>query len=697
MDKQIFASEIVVGDIIRIQSGVRVPADARILQCNQLKLETSSITGEPEPLDYHEEEVPENINIFESKNVAFNSSLCVDGEGVGVVIRTGINTVIGQIAELTTSQPVKKSRLEMQIRLYIRFLLVAALAVGSSVFLMGGTIHHWENIPMLLATSYAVCAVGMVPEGLPATVTSILTVIARRLEKKNVYLKRLDIVEALGSASIIATDKTGTLTKNVMTVTDVWYNNEVISGLPKGNESTFINTSPKSLERFAAPLYGIFLGMIVCNKATFGKDDKTQDAVRVEMPHQKSQNTDETPAAIRMCREAGIKVFMVTGDHHTTAKAIAQQIGLIDDKPRNQIDWEIVYGEEIPHLTDKDWDRLIARNSLVFSRTTPEQKLLIVEQCQKRKQIIAMTGDGVNDAPALKKSDIGVGMGSGSDVAKQAADIILTDDNFASIVAAIQEGRLMFDNIKKLMSYILTHLVPEVWGILVHYCFGMPIGQTSLQILSIDLGTEIPPGIAMCKEPAEDDIMVPPWHSYKKFYHNGTLPKAISSVRPEIYSFKLTPECDPTPIQRSIMRVQLYDNRKLYVAKLDLVWKDRCKDEFHCLGNGQKITGSPHYCDGHPHEPTGNRFCFYRQPPGVVMIIGGVNELIGGVPIPGDISTSPRTTRNEKSVPLATHATPNAIQKGLNLTFDKGTQVAEISTNGYFSLSRTAHFGSPPK
>uniref|UniRef100_A0A914ENH7 Cation-transporting P-type ATPase C-terminal domain-containing protein n=1 Tax=Acrobeloides nanus TaxID=290746 RepID=A0A914ENH7_9BILA len=191
--------------------------------------------------------------------------------------------------------------------------------------------------------------------------------------------------------------------------------------------------------------------------------------------------------------------------------------------PSSRFFWEIVHGEDIPNLTDRDWDRIISKTSVVFSRTTPEQKLGIVEQCQKRKHIIAMTGDGVNDAPALKKSDIGVGMGSGSDVAKQAADIILTDDNFASIVAAIQEGRLMFDNIKKLMSYILTHLVPEVWGILVHYCFGMPIGQTSLQILSIDLGTEIPPGIAMCKEPFEDDLMKRPPRRRDKYVISKTM------------------------------------------------------------------------------------------------------------------------------------------------------------------------------
>jgi len=166
-----------------------------------------------------------------------------------------------------------------------------------------------------------------------------------------------------------------------------------------------------------------------------------------------------------------------------------------------------VKGDSIHALTEKDWDRLVSRRNLVFARTTPEQKLQIVEECQKRNQIIAMTGDGVNDAPALKRADIGVGMGSGSDVAKQAADIVLTDDNFSSIVGAVEEGRLMFDNIKKLMMYVLTHAFPEVYGIVIYYCFGMPLGITTMMILSIDLGTEIPPGISMCKEPLEGDVM----------------------------------------------------------------------------------------------------------------------------------------------------------------------------------------------
>uniref|UniRef100_A0A914D2U3 Cation-transporting P-type ATPase C-terminal domain-containing protein n=1 Tax=Acrobeloides nanus TaxID=290746 RepID=A0A914D2U3_9BILA len=166
-----------------------------------------------------------------------------------------------------------------------------------------------------------------------------------------------------------------------------------------------------------------------------------------------------------MCKEAGIKVFMVTGDHHLTATAIAKQIGLIEEKPDEAPDYAVIHGVKISNLSESEWDEILAKNSVVFARTTPEQKLLIVEQCQKRQQVIAMTGDGVNDAPALKKAHIGVAMGTGSDVAKQAADIVLTDDNFASIVGAVEEGRLMFENLKKLLGYTMCHTWPEVFHI----------------------------------------------------------------------------------------------------------------------------------------------------------------------------------------------------------------------------------------
>uniref|UniRef100_A0A914QXB3 Cation-transporting P-type ATPase C-terminal domain-containing protein n=1 Tax=Panagrolaimus davidi TaxID=227884 RepID=A0A914QXB3_9BILA len=673
------AEELVNGDIILIKNGSRVPADARVIYCSQLKLETSSITGESEPIEYQSGSVTEETGIFESRNIAFNGSLCVDGEGIAVVIRTGIHTVIGQIAGLTTGQKANKSRLEIQLLRYIIFLIITATILGLTVFIAGGFVQNWNNFIKILCDSFLACAIGMVPVGMPATVTSIIALVAKRLAKRQVFLKRLDVVEALGSVNIIASDKTGTLTKNVMTVTDCWYFDEIISGKPA--PSTPLLPGQKScLESFVSPVRDILELMSVCNASKFieegnekvlipmelkvetslemEKDENVlkpatgapsecamirytdnlinidaarrnhnivfeipfnskrkwhlmiakeksledgqaryklmikgaseilvQHASQILTPNgpidfdseanekfQTAYNTfgsngrrvlgffykhfiadekiefnfekqnfdinnlifagicaiadpprDETALAISQCRTAGIKVFMVTGDHYLTAQAIAREINLIQDIPGQPKDYEVLHGERISQLTEPEWDKLLKLRALVFARTTPEQKLLIVEQCQKRKQIIAMTGDGVNDSPALKRADIGIAMGSGSEVAKQASDIILMNDNFASIVNGVQEGRLMFENIKKLIAYVAVHSTPEIWPIIINQCFGFPLGLTALQILSIDLGTEIAPGIAMAKEPMEGDLMERPPRRHDKTLVSNTL------------------------------------------------------------------------------------------------------------------------------------------------------------------------------
>ncbi|KAI6206384.1 Cation-ATPase-N domain-containing protein [Aphelenchoides besseyi] len=657
----ISADHLVPGDIIKIKNGTRVPADARVLSCSELKLETSAITGESEPVEYRSKKVNDDVIIFDARNVAFNGSMCVDGEGVGLVIKTATDTIIGQIACMTTNAADKKSRLEYQIKTFVKFLTVLAFVVGLVAFIVGGINSKWQAVVKLLVTSFTVCSVAMIPEGMPATVTSILTLVARRLASKNVYIKRLDIVEALGSANIIASDKTGTLTQNQMSVSDVWFSNEYITDIPEhkiiGSQRTM---TVKTISKVEHPMSDLLVAMTICNTAVF--DDSAQmpeserDAVvslrsdkrsvRINMPPinenkeskrmhaigapsevalikyaeqlinvhdfrrrynvvfeipfnskrkyhlviasmhsvgngkhryqviikgapeiviqrctrilttdgeadltdqrrdefqmaykqygehgrrvigfahlmfdaepEKKFNADEenfpfknlvfvgvcaimdppreeTAEAIRQCREAGIKVFM---------------IGLTGNKDDSgQDDWEVVKGEEISKLTDSDWDRLVSRQNIVFARTTPEQKYRIVEECQKRNQIIAMTGDGVNDAPALKKADVGTGMGSGSDVAKQAADIVLVDDNFSSMVKAVEEGRLMFDNIKKLMVYVLTHAFPELWALFIYYLFGMPMGITTLMVGN---NCEILPGIALCKEPLEGDVMQRP-------------------------------------------------------------------------------------------------------------------------------------------------------------------------------------------
>ncbi|KAI1703335.1 e1-E2 ATPase domain-containing protein [Ditylenchus destructor] len=685
-EQSIPAYNLVVGDIIRIKNGSRVPADARIIACPQLKLEASSITGESEPVEYQTEEVREGTSLFDGRNVAFNGALCVDGEGIGVVIRVASQTVIGQIADMTTGQSKKKSRLEMQVRRYVIFLVYLVCTVSTTVFLAGAIIRKWKNPIGLLTHGFLVIAVGMIPAGLPATVTSLLTVVSRRLAKKNVYLKRLDVCEALGQVGIIASDKTGTLTKNIMTVTDLWaYSDYYVSGYPHSKPTE--SAKQKSVENYESPVSDMLTVMTVCNAAIYMDGVKTKqnglalerhsnieqgaleeveerkptgspseiamlqycdsiiDVDKLRRSHnivfeipfnsrrkwhlmiaktrsvgtdkhmyklmikgaseilatkcshiinssgqtvafdematkkfEKAYNVfaesgrrvigfahtnfvadsdiqfdadeenfplkdltflgicaimdppkDETANAIKQCYKAGIKVFMVTGDHHLTATAIAKQIGLIDDHRGSGYgtkcakNYEVLHGEQINQLRDKDWDRILRLKSLVFARTTPEQKLMIVEQCQKRKHLIAMTGDGVNDSPALKKADIGIAMGSGSEVAKQASDIILMDDNFSSIVVGVQEGRLMYENIKKLLGYNMPHNFAEAWPIIINFCFGMPMGITPLQILSIDLCTEIFPGVSMAKEPIEGDVMNRPPRRISKGLISNTL------------------------------------------------------------------------------------------------------------------------------------------------------------------------------
>ncbi|KAI1697156.1 e1-E2 ATPase domain-containing protein [Ditylenchus destructor] len=270
-ETNISAEDLVVGDIVKMKSGTRVPADIRVLQCSQLKLETSSITGESEPVEYQYEHVSEDVGIFEARNVAFNGSYCINGDGVGIVVKTATQTIIGQIANMTTNQKDKKSRLERQVKIFVKFLTVLAITVGLCVFLIGGFVNKWEDVIILLATSFAVCSVAMIPEGLPATLTSILTLVARRLAKKHVYLKRLDIVEALGSANIIASDKTGTLTKNEMVVTDVWYSNEHVTDITQHVHSN--TTVSDTVSHVKSPILDLLIAMTVCNTATFDEAD----------------------------------------------------------------------------------------------------------------------------------------------------------------------------------------------------------------------------------------------------------------------------------------------------------------------------------------------------------------------------------------------------------------------------------------
>ncbi|VDM36969.1 unnamed protein product [Toxocara canis] len=707
--------DIVVGDLVIVKSGSR--------QSTGLKVEASSITGEAEPIEVHAESVAEHIGVFDAGNVTFNGSFCVDGEGIGICIRTGQATaiasetlkiaeantfeVIGQIAALTTEQKQESSSLQIEISRFVKFVTVSALIMGAIIFIIGGFINKWHDIVNLFISGFLVVIVANVPQGLPATVTSELTIIARRMASKNVYMKKLDVIESFGATTVIASDKTGTLTMNKMTVTDVWCGRNYVSGeqcrlgIPEVKYKT-LHTITASKERsvmvglddFDKPLPDLITIMAICNKAEFeavgqtihfgdeqltlsrrtlskidggenlwrptgrrrlhsvapaaddleagGKlgrrrhstmsgapevimkkcsqfaladgcisiDEGTEMEFQILYGRKKmicnnnnsfligwfstaqdaydhfgnsgrrvigfamkrfpfnsnmrfsSDGSDfpledftfvglvaimdpprpDTSDAIERCKRAGIKVFMVTGDHPSTATAVAKEIGLIgppkeitvqktkrsismsfakDEEEDEERDWAVVHGSLLPDLTEAHWDELLEFSYIVFARqcssellswiflmTTPEQKLLIVEKCQHRGEVVTVTGDGVNDAPALKKANVGVAMGiTGSDVAKQAADIVLMDDNFASIVKGVEEGRLLFDNLRKTIAYTLTHTMPEVVTIVFNFVVGVPMALTTLLILSVDLGTELAPAISLAYENAEIDIM----------------------------------------------------------------------------------------------------------------------------------------------------------------------------------------------
>ncbi|MFH4980770.1 hypothetical protein AB6A40_007479 [Gnathostoma spinigerum] len=251
---------------------------------------------------------------------------------------------------------------------------------------------------------------------------------------------------------------------------------------------------------------------------------------------------DDAISAIKQCKDAGIKVYMITGDHPTTAAAIARRIGLIGTNERKvsttgcqtvklsvvervDVDWTVINGEELADLTNEEWNRLLQYKYIVFARTTPEQKMRIVQECQKREEVVAVTGGGVNDAPALAHANIGISMGmNGCDIAKQTSDIILTDDNFASIVKGIEEGRLLFDNLRLSIAYTLAHLWPEIFPVLLQFTLGLPLGLSPLQILSIDLASELPPSVSLAYETPERDIMhIPPRRRTARLVSRGLL------------------------------------------------------------------------------------------------------------------------------------------------------------------------------
>ena len=598
--KNILTKEVVVGDIVYLEDGNIVPADIRLIEENGLKVDESSLTGESVPVEKDANvTLDKNTTLADRVNMVYSSTIISYGTAIGVVVGTATNTEVGSIATMLDNTDSLDTPLKRKLNKVGEVLSIIGILVAILIFIIG--LLYGKDFISLLMVSISL-AISVIPEGLPATATIVMALGVSRMAKKNALVKKLPAVEALGSATVICSDKTGTLTLNKMTVVKSTLYSDIIN---KNDENTFSDDLIKC--------------SLICNNAYIDKDkvigDPTEgclltyaknngydikdiksnkvlyeqafDSIRKRMsvvikdkkeyllyckgaPEElidvcsyasvdgklvKLTNDDkekikdycvtmsskglrllgfamknintlpkegdmieedltfigimgiidpprvEVKHAINTCHEAGIRVIMITGDHKLTARAIAKDLGIYKKGDL------VVDGEELSKMSD-----LKLRNTIkdisVFARVTPQDKLRIVNALKKNKEIVAMTGDGVNDAPALKKADIGVAMGiTGTDVAKDAAAMILLDDNFTTIEAAVKEGRRVYRNIQKVIQYLLAGNIAEVLTIFTSMLFNLPSPLLAVHILFINLVTDTLPSLALGIDPASPNVM----------------------------------------------------------------------------------------------------------------------------------------------------------------------------------------------
>ncbi len=597
-EKIIDAAELVPGDIIHLEAGDFVPADARLLQSASLKSEESALTGESVPSEKDADaEVAENAPIGDRTNMVFSGCSITYGTATAVVTATGMDTEMGMIANLLDTEEETQTPLQQKLTQLGKYLGIMALLACAIIFVVGIA----NQIPPLEIFMTAISlAVSAIPEGLPAIVTIVLSIGVQRMVKKNALIRRLPAVETLGSASIICSDKTGTLTQNRMTLTKAYCDgadsvesitdncsesvkellklgalccdgsvildgeeeqhigdptetaivlaahkngmpkdginreNPRLAEIPFDSDRKLMSTINKIDGKNVVIVKGAFDMMAQrCVKGDIEKakritEEMSENALRVlaiaykeidEIPAEiTSENLEsdlifaglvgmidpprpEAKAAVETCRKAGIKPVMITGDHVITASAIAKELGILLDGDR------AITGAELDKMTDRELDAQVEKIA-VYARVSPENKIRIVKAWQRRGQVVSMTGDGVNDAPALKAADIGCAMGiTGTDVAKGAADMTLTDDNFATIVDAVREGRGIYANIKKVVGFLLGTNIGEVIAVFVAMLLWHKTPLLSMQLLLINLVTDSLPAVALGMEAVEDDIM----------------------------------------------------------------------------------------------------------------------------------------------------------------------------------------------
>jgi Ca2+-transporting ATPase len=590
---EIATSDLVIGDIIILETGNIVPADIRLTESHSLKIEESSLTGESSAEDKETNQLHlENLPIGDRNNMAFKSTIVSYGRGEGIVVATGMNTEIGRIAKLL-QEDENLTPLQIKLSNFTKNLSIVILAICAIVYVLG-LLRGEDSIKMLFITISV--AVAAIPEALPAIITISLAVGAKRLVKKNALIRRLPSVETLGSITYICSDKTGTITQNKMTVTDIWQPHDILSfpsleteelllfamelnhDVSLDESNTFkgdpteialvtyarnqqhYNASwqenkreyelPFDSERKRMTTIYAFNGKYITItkgavesvlKCCTTKDhteilktvnDFAQQGKRIlsyaisvldNLPstisvHNTEHNLnfigivamidpprEEAKQAIADCHSAGITPVMITGDHPLTAHAIALETGIIHKKTD-----KVITGVKLESYTEEEFEKEVEYIK-VYARVSPEQKLEIVKMLQKKNNFVAMTGDGVNDAPALRRADIGVAMGiTGTDVSKEAAQMILLDDNFATIIKAVKEGRRIYDNIRKFIKYTLTSKGGLISIIFFAPLVGMSIPIIPIQILWINLVTDGLPGLAYAAEPAEENILQRP-------------------------------------------------------------------------------------------------------------------------------------------------------------------------------------------
>ncbi|MFH4976630.1 hypothetical protein AB6A40_003339 [Gnathostoma spinigerum] len=698
------AADIVVGDLVLLSAGTRVPADLRLIYTNNLKMEASWINGDMDPVEFTACAASKGVNAMEAHNIAFNGCLCLHGDGLGIVIKAGNDTLLGSLMDMITKVGSQVTGLEDEHVRFVNFISLLALSMATTTFLIGAAATRFSLINNTFVNGFLVVLVASVPQGLPVTLGAALIIIARRLAKKQLFMKRLDVAETLGAATVLMCEKTGIFTSNNITVTDLWHDLKYFDGSvhcarrikpyemnieikntddhliallttmticnqaqiesigsgdieewrklpvsnadyyktvdsltsngfgpqPDGDQFTFQrsnrlniraafqhksitgNPNEVALLRYVEEMtivqsirekyevvyelpfngqrryhlviarekqhsgmledenlikYYIFVKgapevlLIACTRiATEGGEQvlnedhykQFKEAYRRFGGEGRScigfaisefealrdvQITSSDIAECDLCflgvaamydpprettidslsklRSAGVKCFMVSGDHPTTALAIATQIGLVKQPDGGTIsvknyeeDWSLVHGEDIPRLTPTEWDQILSKDTVVFARTTPPLKMIILKECQRRNEIMIVTGDSALDAPAIKKAEIGVATdAAGSVFAREASDLIIMDSDLKHIVLGIEEGRLLYDNLKKTIAYVLAHLLPELYAVMLSFLFGYPMGLTTMQVVSIGLITEVPPSLSLTYETPEKDIM----------------------------------------------------------------------------------------------------------------------------------------------------------------------------------------------